>query len=724
MDGIVSEGMAGVARLAPMALPSQKPSLMMTDAVGKQRKRHYHVAYMRPDGSGITSFDNDHSHDYVILPTPQGWGRACSPAQDGHTHNLLPMEGKEKAEPKEDSELVSEVRALFKEAKEYEADSRKKADESEEFCKGNQWSSIHRSELEDKQRACLTIQEIMPKLDILSGYQRQNRTDIKYLPVEEGDARIADLLNALVKNICEQNNFEYEETQVFEDQIRAGRGHYNVYIDREENPQGDIVIERYPRREVWFGPHEKLDASDAEYALKSKWVSLAWAESEWPGKAKKLVPSSTAFEDRDDPHRNKPGEQYDISTNKQPAITGGPDPDFVNIAKKEYRIIECQRKEYRRVPTVACQEDDFFANVEGIGAENLAKVKTIPNLSVFRQKKTRIRLTTIINDVLLADEYPEDLSKDFSVVPAYAYKIGRDWWGKVEAAKDPQREVNKRHSQLVDILNKVATYGRYYDKNTFETPQEEEKFKKNASSPGFLQRVRNSDKPPKADEGIKFPTELAQFEEMSRVALREIMNINPELMGINSRAESGVAIVEKKRQGLLGNEFLFDNLNFTKKLLGRTIVALIQKVYDPKRILRVVANSNLRAPVEIAGKKFDEYNPEELQTLLSEADLTKYDVVVSESAFSPTNRNANFIAWSTLAMQGAPVPLTLLVELSDLPNKQKALEQIRAEIQAKAQETKAKMDTEIRKSEIAAQSKSGGSAGVAAQSAQAGIPQP
>ena len=67
---------------------------MLTNMVGKQSKRHHHVAYLHPDGSGVTSADNGHSHDYVVMQTPQGWGRACSPAQDGHTHTLSPMEGK------------------------------------------------------------------------------------------------------------------------------------------------------------------------------------------------------------------------------------------------------------------------------------------------------------------------------------------------------------------------------------------------------------------------------------------------------------------------------------------------------------------------------------------------------------------------------------------------------------------------------------------------------
>lgn len=697
------------SQMAPVpAMPRMKPMLMTTAMAGKQSKKHYHMAYMRSDGSGITSVDNDHSHDYVVLQTPEGLGRACSPAPDGHTHTLMPMEAKEKKRYKSNDELVSEVRALFKEAKEYESDSRKKADESEEFRKGNQWKPTHKSDLEEKQRACLTINEIASKLDLLSGYQRQNRTDIKYLPVEEGDARVADILNALAKNICEQNNFEYEETQVFDDQQTAGRGHYNIYIDREVNPQGNVVIERYPRREVWYGPHEKLDASDAEYVLKSKWVSLEWAKSEWPHKADELSPSST-LDDKDDPHHTRPGEQYDIETKKKPASIDGPDPDFVNIAKKEYRIVECQRKEYNRIPVVACKMDEFYENIDGIGKDDLAKLRTIPCLSVFRQKKARVRVTSIMNDVLLSDEYPDDLPAEFSIIPAYAYKIGRDWWGKVESAKDPQRAINKWNSQMVDILNKAAAYGWFGDKNTFETPQEEAKFKRNSSSPGFYQRVRNSDKPPHMVEGVKFPNELATAIEQHRITLRENMNVNPELLGLNSKAESGVAIVEKKRQGLLGNEFLFDNLNLSKKLLGRVLVALIQKTYDPKRILRVIENRNRRTPVEIAGKKFDEYDPADIRALLETADLTKYDVVVSESAYSPTNRNANFIAWSTLAMQGAPVPLTLLVELSDLPNKQKALEQINAEIQAKAEDSKAKYNTEIQKAMIAAQSRGGGS---------------
>jgi len=80
---------------------------------------------------------------------------------------------------------------------------------------------------------------------------------------------------------------------------------------------------------------------------------------------------------------------------------------------------------------------------------------------------------------------------------------------------------------------------------------------------------------------------------------------------------------------------------------------------------------------------------------------------VSESAFSPTNRRYNFIVWSELASRGVPVPPELLIELSDLGDKEKVKAQIKS-MQEQAQKMEqAKIDAEIQKTLISAQSKAG-----------------
>ncbi|NIT02544.1 MAG: hypothetical protein GTO09_10475, partial [Candidatus Latescibacteria bacterium] len=107
------------------------------------------------------------------------------------------------------------------------------------------------------------------------------------------------------------------------------------------------------------------------------------------------------------------------------------------------------------------------------------------------------------------------------------------------------------------------------DDETFSDPVEEKNFRATSSQPGFVAKVSSTERPPSMVEGVRFPTELANYVNIAMAHMREIMNINPELLGINSKAESGIAIAEKKRQGLIGNEYLFDNLSNAKRTLGK-----------------------------------------------------------------------------------------------------------------------------------------------------------
>ena len=106
---------------------------------------------------------------------------------------------------------------------------------------------------------------------------------------------------------------------------------------------------------------------------------------------------------------------------------------------------------------------------------------------------TRIRKTTTATNVVLDDENPMDLPDDtFYTIPAYAYKDGSDWWGKIEAVKDPQKEVNFRYSQTVDITNRMTNYGWFTSENQFPDGRKGQKnFKSSVSNPGFVVNVND-----------------------------------------------------------------------------------------------------------------------------------------------------------------------------------------------------------------------------------------
>ena len=634
--------------------------------------------------------------EVMILPVGEG----------NHIHVIEKLIIKEDDKPsrKSDEDTIKECRVLFKVARDYESEFRRDAEESHEFYKGNQWSAAQKNQLEKKQRAAITINEIEPKIDVMSGTQRQNRTDIKYLPVDGGDQFGADVLNQISKNIAERSDFDHHETLVFEDGLNGGRGLFNITIDNEKDLEGQIVIKKYIWDDVYFGPHDEYDLSDCEYLTKTKWYSLGKLKSIFPDKADEL---QTSFDlDQDSKgffHNVRKGLQYVLSDNVL-ETTATTDPELVDIAKKEYRLLEYQRKEYKKVPVVFNFKDNFYESLDGVDKKQVDRIMTINGLEKIMRSITKVRIDLMAGSVKL--ETQMSLIDEFDIVVYYAKKKGKYVWGKVQGMKEIQREINKRHSQSIDIVTKASSYGFYIDEGMFTSPQDEQRFKDSATSPGFVVKVADVNRIPKEASGTRFPHEMVALEERSSFKMKEISNINPEILGQQGRAESGIAIVEKRRQALTGNEFLFDNLSFAKRQLGRIQLKLIQEHYTPARILRLLVNQNERQEFKINGVPFIEYETEFLEDLLNKLDLSKYDVVVGESASSPTKRQGNFVIWSSMATKGLPVTPELLMELSDLSplEKQKwtaAMEQQRA-LEKEIQDSK--QSTEIRKTLIANQS--------------------
>jgi len=681
----------------------------------KKGNGHKHIVYLNDGMSiGYTSLTKDHVHPVTFQVeqklaedggiVPAGSGRWVIGEANGHTHEMTEIVATPKANQETEEEIVADCLSLFKTAKDLEKEARDIGKESLKFYQGDQWDTTTKSELEKQKRAVLTINEIESKCDLLSGYQRQNRTDIKYMPMEEGDQKVAEILNIVSKNILENCNYRFEETDVFDDQSIIGRGIFNMYIDYSKDIRGDIIVEKFEWDDCYFGPHTKKDLSDCEYLIKTKWYSQAKLKELYPDKEIKTADELGDLEDKE--VREPVGDKYAKTDNKIRFSTIN-DPELVDIAKKSFRVLETWRKEYKRSYVVVDVASDFFYNASDWPETDIKALETIPAVSVIPRVVYRMRVTKTAADVFLEDEYPDLAMQDFHIIPVYAKKRGDLFWGKVHSVKDPQREINKRHSQMVDIMNRQAAYGWFTDDTTFPTPQEEKNFKNNSSSPGFVQRVTSVKSLPEKVEGAKVPTEVIELLTIESQTLRGIMNINLEMEGSQSNAQSGVAILERKKQGLVGNEFLFDNFTIAKVKIGRLLAAMIQKYYSPERIMRIVYNENIKSPVTVGGNPL-EGQEAELQALIENTDLTKYDVVVGESGWSPTVRIANFMMWAELAGKGLPVPPELLIELSDLPEKDKVLQQVQAMQQQAAQAEQDKNQVEILKTQIAASAKTQG----------------
>jgi hypothetical protein len=696
--------------------------LLITKKVGKG---HQHIVYLRDDGTGITTTVRDHSHDLMFRQAVQavidpytgqsihesvnsGW--EMMPGPDGHTHEIEQYPAEIKSEPEDDDKkVVEDVLTLYKEVKDIEKESMDAAQESEEMYSHRQWDDKTVNNLASKDRAALTVNQLESKIDNLSGYQRQNRTEIRYIPMEGGDQAIADILNYVTKDILENCYYQREKSSVFIDMCVPGRGFFNHYEDRDKNILGDVVIERYEWDGAGCGPHHKEDLSDCDYIVKWKWFSKAKIREMYPDKASRLTPEN---KESDVPATSK-SEDWDKRHSE--SKTGGvwDDADLVDLTKKQYRLLSVERKEYRRIYILVNAQDDFVFNADGWSESDAKAVKTIPGFSLIPRVVFRIRQSKVAGGVMLEDNYPDLAIQDFSLIPCYAKKRGDRWWGKLEGGKDFQRLINKTYSQFVDILNKVVSYGWFYDDNTFVDKKEEQNFKNNSSSPGFVAKLQDVNHRPVKEEGVKFPTEIVNAIALFNNSLREVLNVNLEMLGSDTGQQSGIAMRQKIIQQLLGNDFIFDNLSFAEKKIGKILISYIQKLYTPQRIMRVLTNQSMSAinsgmdQLQVGGIPVDQWSIEAIDMLLNTKDITAHDVNVTESPSSPSAQMSNFMLMTELAGKGVPIPPEVIIEFAPVPQsiKTKIMASIQSQQQAQAEQEKMKYDTEIQKAQIAQQGK-------------------
>jgi hypothetical protein len=103
------------------------------------------------------------------------------------------------------------------------------------FALGEQWSAEDKAKLEEAGFKPFTDNRIQPNLFLLTGLERQNRTDFKAFPEGDEDSLKADIATALFKHANKKSGFQYKSSDQFKDGITCGESHLELYLDYTEN---------------------------------------------------------------------------------------------------------------------------------------------------------------------------------------------------------------------------------------------------------------------------------------------------------------------------------------------------------------------------------------------------------------------------------------------------------------------------------------------------------
>ena len=316
-----------------------------------------------------------------------------------------------------------------------------------------------------------------------------------------------------------------------------------------------------------------------------------------------------------------------------------------------------------------------------------------------RRKRIRqIRVASYLGDLVL-----EDVESPYKHGFLPLIWFLPDWDGEgdiprgvVRDLKDPQREINKRRSQLLHILNTMANRGWLVAEGSL-SPEQERKMEILGSAPGVM--VKYNGTPPTAFDMTQLPTAFAQIEQASTDDLKEISGINEEMMGMNVPASaSGRAIELKQQAAITSIAGMLDNLRRTKKQVMRMLwgyrgrPGLIQQFMTEETVIRITQddgkpgfarlNEKVPVPDPLTGQlPFVDDNGDIVATVMNDLSTWEFDIVLSDEPTSPSGRTAAFWKLLEAAKQGVPIPPDILLEASDIPQK----EAIKAKMAAMAQ---------------------------------------
>lgn len=522
-----------------------------------------------------------------------------------------------------------------------------------DFYKGKQWDSDVIEKLSREKRPHLTLNKIKPIIRVLSGWQRQNRQGQKVLARRGGVAPMAEIFTELLKYFYDQSLADYENSMMFFDGVVCGKGWIALDIDYTNDPlNGELLLRRERPMMVYEDPYsQRYDLSDAKFIIRTRWADKEEIEQEFP-KAKK----DTAMLATIDAMEREPIAGAETADYQK---TG----DIKDLERYRYLVKEYYWREYVQERIVANTKTLEFA-VAKINDEKAQRLVNLdPAIRIVDRVMPVLHLTTTVGKLILQDV--EDPFEGISAFPLVRFCA--DWVdgyvkGEVDDLIDPQKEHNKRRSQALHILNTEAHSGYIIEQGAL-TPEMEAKLDQMGATPGIKIYVK---------KGYRFeriqPGGLSQghitLGEISRNDMKEISNINADLLGqTTERQESGKAMLIRQRQGLLGVETVFDNFDYTQQILGKTILEFIRKT-------DILSEEEMKAILQ-------ERNMETDLNLLKSRKVGKYQVVMSTKKSTPTQRIADFYALLDAAKEGLPIPPELIIEASDLPNKEAILQAIK-----------------------------------------------
>ncbi len=443
-------------------------------------------------------------------------------------------------------------------------------------------------------------------VNMVTGYQRQHRKGINYIPCEGADPQTTDQYTRIITHVCNSEGIHEQFSRACEQACITGMVLVQPYLDynSDDQAQGSLKLKVWEYNSFLVDPYfRNPDMSDAQFVWCQEYISKKEAEFRFPGKLTQIAPMAGT------PQRY--GSFYFLPENYNMARN-----DLMVLSYVWYKWKRKKKRLYSR------SRNQFFDFAGGDGTiEPL--ILEVPDFEVVEVEVPSWKLAVVLNDQLMFQgENPLGFDGCPFVPVFWNYEPHNNYYdlrarGLVRTMRDSNYLLNRRIIINHDISEATINQG----------------WKRKVGA------VANEDNLKKSGQGwdiiINEGYELGDCEKILPSAVPESdMALADQLRSLifgtsgvdlenwsaqNDKQASSLTTVLKQAANLMVLQKYFDQWDQSLKILGDRLLQIVLHNWNAEKVKLLIG--------------------EEPTALFYSKIFSKFQVIVEEGELTPTQQN-------------------------------------------------------------------------------------
>jgi DNA-binding transcriptional MerR regulator len=509
------------------------------------------------------------------------------------------------------------------------------------------WNDYY-GNLPANRRRQFNFNKIRRVVDMISGHQRRNRKSIIAIPIENGDEITADQFTKVLMHICRQEGVLETISETFQNALITGMNLLEVWLDYRQDPvSGSIKVNNCNYNDFLVDPYfRKLDLSDCRGLWRRKFLSKRECISLLPDHAQEIL----GLIGND--YGNGRDGKFQFQT------------EAYNYGLKDLLTYDTfYHRTYRTQKILVDSETGEKIEWKSQDEDKLKLfLKTYPQVTRSECEIPSHNVAIVVQGKVMYDG-PNPMGIDqYPFVPVVAYYHPESPYfpfrvqGVVRSIRDAQYLYNRRKVIELDILESQINSGYIYKENALVNPKD---IYLSGQGKGLALKEEANMTDVIQIQSPRIDPSMIQLSEILGKEINEIAGVTEEMLGFdNADTKSGYHSMLKQSAGVTTLQGLFDNLDYSTKLLGKMLIDLIQANYMPGKIQQILENQQPAA--QFYNKAFGIYH-----------------AAVEEGYNTTTQKQMQFAQLLHLKEIGVPIPDEELLEASTLQNKPQLIEAIK-----------------------------------------------